>query len=159
MAIHLEVPTSKPTHTEDTGNPRTNSTPTHRASIAVSAAERARRHLNARLANPLEGYTYSELQKMGRAYALDNALTDEDDVRAMEIGACLARDGTSLRHARRLGVSDEEMAVLERELSHRWSQPRLLYLVIVMCSICAAVQGMGALVSQEIGLFVVADCL
>lgn len=96
---------------------------------------------------------------MGRAYALDNALTDEDDVRAMEIGACLARDGTSLRHARRLGVSDEEMAVLERELSHRWSQPRLLYLVIVMCSICAAVQGMGALVSQEIGLFVVADCL
>ena len=140
MTSHLQVPSPNPTHTEDTSDP-----PFHRPSIAVSAAERARRHLNARLANPLEGYTYNELQKMGRAYALDNALTDDDDVRAMEIGACLARDPGYLRHAKRLGVTDEELGVLEREMSHRWEQPRLLYLVIVMCSVCAAVQGMGAL--------------
>lgn len=80
---------------------------------------------------------------MGRAYAHDNALVEEGDMRAMEIGACLARDPTHLRLAKRFGVTDEELVVLERELSHRWAQPRLLYLVIVMCSTCAAVQGMG----------------
>jgi hypothetical protein len=150
MAIHLEVPGKKPassqdSHIENTSESRSGSPPAHRASIAVSAAERARRHLNARLANPLQGYTYNELQKMGRAYAHDNALTDSDDVRAFEIGACLAREPTYLKHATRLGATDEEMAVLEHELSHRWAQPRLLYLVVALCSICAAVQGMGRL--------------
>lgn len=148
MGVHLEVPGEKPelsqeSHIEDTSEPRNGSPPAHRASIAVSAAERARRHLNARLANPLQGYTYNELQKMGRAYALDHALTDEDDVRAFEIGASLAREPTYLKHAQRLGVTEEELVVLEQELSHRWAQPRLLYLVVVLCSTCAAVQGMG----------------
>jgi hypothetical protein len=147
MAIHLEVPGEKPassqdSHIEDTSESRNESAPAHRASIA---AERARRHLNARLANPLQGYTYNELQKMGRTYAHDNALTGPDDVRAFEIGACLAREPTYLKHATRLGSTDEELAVLEHELSHRWAQPRLLYLVVALCSVCAAVQGMGML--------------
>lgn len=148
MGLHLEVPGEKPdsphdSHIDDVSGPRNDSPPSHRASIAVSAAERARRHLNARLANPLQGYTYNELQKMGRAYAHENALADPDDLRAFEIGACLAREPTYLKHAARLGVTEEELVVLEKELTHRWAQPRLLYLVVVLCSICAAVQGMG----------------
>ena len=148
MGIHLEVPGEKPgssqeSHIEYASESQNDSPPAHRASIAVSAAERARRHLNARLANPLQGYTYNELKKMGRAYAHDNALNEPEDVRAFEIGACLAREPTYLRHATRLGVTDEELAVLEHELTHRWAQPRRLYLVVAICSLCAAVQGMG----------------
>lgn len=148
MEIHLEVPgeksgSSQESHIEYASESRNDSPPCPRASIAVSAAERARRHLNARLANPLQRYTYNELQKMGRAYAHDNALNEPEDVRAFEIGACLAREPTYLGHAARLGVTDEELAVLEHELSHRWAQPRLLYLVVAICSLCAAVQGMG----------------
>lgn len=115
----------------------------HRPSVAQSAAERARRNINAKLANPLQGYSYNELQKMGRAYAYEHALAEKDDVRALEIGACLARDPTNLKHVKEFGVTDEEHAILEKEISHRWSQPWILYLVIILCSTCAAVQGMG----------------
>jgi len=119
-----------------------------RPSVMYSAAERARRNINARLANPLQRYSHHELQKMGRSYANDNGLAERDDIRALEIGACLARDADNLRHAKRLGVTDEELLVLEREITHRWSQPLRMYLVIVLCSACAAVQGMGTSSNQ-----------
>jgi Na+/melibiose symporter-like transporter len=109
--------------------------------------------MNARLANPLQGYTYGELRKMGRAYAYDNALAEPEDVRAMEIGACLARDLGELDHANDLGLSEEELDVLKNELEHRWAQPRLLYLVIALCSLCAAVQGMDETVVNGAQLF------
>ena len=118
-------------------------TPSRRPFVVQSAAERARRHLNAKLANPLQDYSYSELRRMGRAYAYEHALAEKDDVRALEIGAMLAREPENITHVQRLGVTDEEYAVLEKELTHRWSQPWTLYLVIVLCSMCAAVQGMG----------------
>jgi hypothetical protein len=122
---------------------RSQSMTDHRPSVAQSAAERARRNINAKLANPLQGYNYNELRKMGRAYAFEHALAEEDDVRAMEIGACLARDPEDLSKCKDFGVTDEEYEVLNKEVTHRWSQPYTLYLVIVLCSTCAAVQGMG----------------
>ena len=125
----------------------------YRPSVALSAAERARRNINAKLANPLLGYTYTELRRKGRAYAYDYALAEADDVRALEIGACLARDPGDLSYAKELGITDQELEVLENERNHRWSQPRLLYLVIVLCSVCAAVQGMDETVVNGAQLF------
>jgi hypothetical protein len=125
----------------------------YRPSVALSAAERARRNINAKLANPLLGFTYAELRRKGRAYAYDHALAEADDVRALEIGACLAQDPEDLSHAKELGLTAEEFQVLEKEHSHRWSQPWSLYLVIVMCSICAAVQGMDETVVNGAQLF------
>ncbi|PVI07261.1 H(+)-myo-inositol cotransporter [Periconia macrospinosa] len=125
----------------------------YRPSISQTAAERARRHLNAKLENPLADFNFNELRKMGRAYAHGHGLADPEDVRALEIGACLARDPADLSHAKELGVTDEEFAVLEHEIEHRWSQPRLLYLVIVICSACAAVQGMDETVVNGAQLF------
>ncbi|KAF2659379.1 putative MFS sugar transporter [Lophiostoma macrostomum CBS 122681] len=125
----------------------------HRPSVAVPAAERARRNINAKLANPLGSYSYHELRKMGRAYATEHALVEKDDVRAFEIGACLAREPEDISRAKELGVSDEEYEVLEKEISHRWSQPWTLYLVIVLCSTCAAVQGMDETVVNGAQLF------
>ncbi|KAF2256823.1 hypothetical protein BU26DRAFT_527085 [Trematosphaeria pertusa] len=125
----------------------------HKERVAQSAAERARRNINAKLANPLQGYSYNELQKMGRAYAYEHALAEKDDVRALEIGACLARDPTNLKHVKEFGVTDEEHAILEKEISHRWSQPWILYLVIILCSTCAAVQGMDETVVNGAQLF------
>jgi hypothetical protein len=117
---------------------------TIRPSITISAAERARRNLNIRLSNPLGDYTYPELCKMGRAYAIDQGLTAAEDMRAFEIGACLARDPTKLiDEAKQLGATDNEIETLENETKKRWSQPKRLYWVIAICSVCAAVQGMG----------------
>lgn len=121
-----------------------NTTLSTRPSVSVPAAERARRNLNIRLSNPLVDYTYSELRRMGRAYANEHGLTDDEDVRAMEIGACLARSpGHIVGEAKEFGATDDEIGVLEREGAKRWSQPRILYWVIAICSMCAAVQGMG----------------
>lgn len=125
----------------------------HRPSIAQSAAERARQSLNAKLANPLSGYSYNELKKMGRAYAYEHALVEPEDVRALEIGACLARNPGNVDEAKSFGVTDEEIAILEREITHRWSQPFTLYLVIILCSICAAVQGMDETVVNGAQIF------
>ncbi|KAF2005149.1 proton myo-inositol cotransporter [Amniculicola lignicola CBS 123094] len=129
------------------------SQPTHRPSVAASAAERARRNINAKLANPLQGYNYNELHKMGRAYAYENSLGEKDDIRAMEIGACLARNPENMENLRELGCTQEEEEILKKEVSHRWSQPRTLYLVIVLCSVCAAVQGMDETVVNGAQLF------
>lgn len=97
--------------------------------------------LSAKLANPLAGKTHTELEDMGARYAKQHQLGDDEDIRAFQKGACLAQDPQKFRDV--AGLTPQEMDVLEKEFTNRWSQPRLLYLVIVLCSACAAVQGMG----------------
>jgi hypothetical protein len=113
-----------------------------RSSIASTAADRARRNLNAKLANPLDGYSFAELKGLGREYAKTHAIAEPEDIRAFELGAVLAQNPEKFEIIRD-HCSSEEMTVLEKEFSSRWSQPKLLYLVIILCSTCAAVQGMG----------------
>ncbi|KAF2267306.1 hypothetical protein CC78DRAFT_541754 [Lojkania enalia] len=147
-----ESPHSNTEYAEDKDRSASMST-AHRGSVAQSATERARRNMNAKLANPLQGYSYDELRKMGRAYAYEHALAEEEDVRALEIGACLAKDPQNMEHASSLGVTEEEQHVLTMEIEHRWSQPWTLYLVIILCSVCAAVQGMDETVVNGAQIF------
>lgn len=118
---------------------------TRNASFSSSsqAAEFERKKANALLANPLKGYTHAQLRQMGKAYALEHALVEPEDFRAFELGAALAQDPEAWESVQ--GLTNEEQDVLRREFESRWSQPKLLYLVIVLCSTCAAVQGMGKL--------------
>jgi hypothetical protein len=106
-----------------------------------NAAERARRNLNAKLSNPLAGYSHAELRKQGRVFALNHEIREEEDVRAFELGAVLAQ--APERFASIEGLTAHEKAILLHEVEHRWSQPKKMYLVIVLCSLSAAVQGMG----------------
>ena len=108
---------------------------------SITAAERARRNANAKLANPLAGYSHAELRTKGANYVKKYAIGDAEDVRAFEIGACLAQDPA--RYDAIEGITGEELEVLKKEFTNRWSQPKLMYVVIVLCSTCAAVQGMG----------------
>jgi len=114
----------------------------YRGSVASTAADRARRNVNMKINNPLDGYTESELRVMGSNYAKMHAIAEPDDIRAFELGAILAQHPEDFRRISN-HASQEEMAVLEKEYASRWSQPAILYLVIVLCSTCAAVQGMG----------------
>jgi hypothetical protein len=113
-----------------------------RGSVASTAADRARRNVNMKINNPLDEYTQSELRTMGIAYAKMHGMADPEDVRAFEIGAVLAQEPQKFERIRDQ-TSPQEMAVLEKEYASRWSQPAILYLVIILCSTCAAVQGMG----------------
>ena len=103
--------------------------------------DQLRHNINAKIANPLAGLTHDELARRGELYVRENSMGDEEDIRAFRLGAVIAQD--PLRFSEINGLTPEESTILEREITHKWSQPKLLYLVIVLCSICAAVQGMG----------------
>lgn len=116
-------------------------------------ADRRRRELNLRIANPLSGYNAQQLGDLGEQYCRENSLGDEEDIRAFRLGAQVAQD--PLKHAQVEGLTDEERRIFQDEVDHKWRQPKLLYLVIVLCSTCAAVQGMGmssAIISLVLGL-------
>src|SRR4051812_14153860 len=102
--------------------------------------DQLRANINAKIANPLAGFSHKELSEKGEAYVRKFQIGDEEDIRAFRLGAILAQDPN--KHAEVDGLTAEEGEVLTKEITHKWSQPRLLYLVIVLCSTCAAVQGM-----------------
>ena len=106
-----------------------------------TAAERARRNLNAKLSNPLAGFSHTELRRQGRSFAITHDMGDETDIRAFELGAVLAQSPE--RYATVGGLTSPEKEVLRREFAHRWDQPWKMYAVIGLCSLSAAVQGMG----------------
>lgn len=106
-----------------------------------TAAERARRNLNAKLSNPLAGFTASELRAQGRNFAIMHEMGDTSDIRAFELGAVLAQ--APERYATVEGLTAPEKELLRREFAHRWSQPWKMYAVVALCSLSAAVQGMG----------------
>mgnify|MGYP006996944150 CR=1 FL=1 len=104
-------------------------------------AEHARRNLNAKLSNPLAGFSHTELRDQGRTFAELHEMGDESDIRAFELGAVLAQSPE--RYDNVAGLTNKEKAVLRREVTHRWSQPWKMYVVITLCSLSATVQGMG----------------
>jgi hypothetical protein len=115
---------------------------------APGAEDRRRRELNLRIANPLGGYNAQQLGDMGEQYCRENQLGDDEDIRAFRLGAQVAKD--PLRHANVPGLTEEEIRTFQDEVDHKWRQPKLLYLVIVLCSTCAAVQGMGMCESSQV---------
>ncbi|KAL9015177.1 MAG: hypothetical protein Q9173_000208 [Seirophora scorigena] len=107
---------------------------------AMTAVERARRTENAELANPLAKFSHTMLEEKGREYAQKYKVDDEEDLRAFAIGAVLAQDPSKYETV--AGLTEEERKVLHQEDHHRWHQPAALYIVILVCSTCAAVQGL-----------------
>jgi hypothetical protein len=100
-----------------------------------------------KLANPLAGYSPEDLRRQGAQYARLNDMVEVEDIRAFEIGAVLAQEPGAFSEM--MELTEEERVVLQGEVSSRWSQPKALYLVVVLCSTCAALQGMGKSYSIE----------
>lgn len=97
------------------------------------------RHINAKLANPLSGFTHDQLMEQGEAYARAHGM--EHLVDEFRKGAVLAQDHKA--YDRLPFLSGQEKAALHREQTKKWQHPRQLYYMVVMCSVAAAVQGMG----------------
>ncbi|KAJ6179043.1 hypothetical protein N7519_009504 [Penicillium mononematosum] len=117
----------------------------------VGTAERARRNLNAKLSNPLAGFSHTELRNQGRTFAELHEMGDESDIRAFELGAVLAQSPEQYDNV--AGLTNKEKAVLRREVTHRWSQPWKMYVVITLCSLSATVQGMDQTVVNGAQIF------
>lgn len=106
-------------------------------------AERTRRKLNLKLANPLGNISKEKVADMGEQYCREYGLGDAEDIRAFRLGAQISKDSLKFREIE--GLTEEELKVFDDEIHHKWKQPKQLYLVILLCSLCAAVQGMGEL--------------
>ncbi|KAI1341671.1 sugar transporter-domain-containing protein [Xylariaceae sp. FL0016] len=98
------------------------------------------RNLNAKIANPLAGIPREQLLQEATSFAADHGLTEHAGL--LRKGALIAQDPTGFEKLEGAEALDEaEVYALNREISHKWSVPKLLYLTIITCSIGAAVQG------------------
>ncbi|KAI0391038.1 hypothetical protein F5Y17DRAFT_461229 [Xylariaceae sp. FL0594] len=102
--------------------------------------QRKRLEASAKLENPLAGLSPAELAERAEDFCRQHGITDEEDRRAFRLGAMIAGDMNKFHTVD--GLTDSEKDVLDREITHKWSNPPMLYAVIVICSLCAAVQGM-----------------
>ncbi|EPE27308.1 MFS general substrate transporter [Glarea lozoyensis ATCC 20868] len=110
-----------------------------------------RSNINAKLENPLRGFTTRELAAKGEAYCRDNGISDEEDIRAFRLGAVIAQNFELYADCE--GLTPDENDALESEIEHKWRQPWYLWLIVILCSICAAVQGMDETVVNGAQIF------
>ncbi|KAJ4307189.1 hypothetical protein N0V88_000568 [Collariella sp. IMI 366227] len=123
----------------------------HQHDLGPDGTAKDGRDVSKKLANPLAGISPERLAAMGEDYARLAELTSDEDMRAFRLGAMLAGGQTS--HHSIPDLTDEEREILERETTHKWSNPKMLYWMIAVCSLCAAVQGMDETVVNGAQIF------
>ena len=97
-----------------------------------------RDRLNALFQNPLGGKSkeqlFSDVEEFCNKWDLQN------DIDVFKRGALVAQSPHSVENIDEL--TEDDRYHLAREHTHKWHQPATLYYLVIMCSICAAVQGM-----------------
>lgn len=97
-------------------------------------------NLEGKIKNPLAGIPRHELLAQVEEFAADKGLTEYTEL--LKKGALVAQDPDSAEEIHgEYKLDDGEITVLQREVSHKWRVPRMLYMTIITCSIGAAVQG------------------
>lgn len=109
-----------------------------------SASDKEVKHIdntsaNVKLANPLAGIPHDQLMEDAAQFAKSHGLGHLEE--EFKKGALVAQDPTVFESLPQL--SEEDKAVLRREITHRWAQPLQLYYLVIMCSLSAAVQGVS----------------
>lgn len=109
--------------------------------------------VSALLRNPLAGVSEEEVLRDVDAFIDEKGLADSRE--AFRKGALLARVNQRPNGFESIAaLTEEDKQILRHEVEHRWSQPFMLYFLVVLCAGSAIVQGMdqtavnGAQVSQ-----------
>lgn len=100
--------------------------------------------LSAAFENPLSGVPKAQLLEDVETFCQEHNLMDHIDV--FRRGALVAQRPNETDSIEELTAEDRD--VLNREKTHRWSQPFTLYWLVIMCSLAAAVQGMDETVNN-----------
>lgn len=100
--------------------------------------------LNALFENPLGNIPKEQLMADVDEFCAKYSLMQYND--SFRKGALVAQNPHALASIQEL--NDDDRNHLEREHTHKWSQPRMLYYLVIMCSVCAAVQGMDETVNN-----------
>ena len=103
--------------------------------------ETASKTANERLANPLEGIPPDQVWADAANFAHEHGLGHLAET--FSKGALVAQDPTSFESLSQL--TDQDKEVFRRERTHRWDHPITLYWLVVLCSVAAAVQGVGSI--------------
>ncbi|KAI1430662.1 hypothetical protein GGR50DRAFT_698783 [Xylaria sp. CBS 124048] len=106
----------------------------------LDEGQRKRIEASAKLENPLAGLSPDQLARRGEDFCSQHGITDAEDVRAFRLGAMIAGDLNRFDTVD--GLRPSEIEALHQESTNKWKNPRMLYIVISICSLCAAVQGM-----------------
>lgn len=97
-------------------------------------------NLEAKIKNPLTGIPKHELMAQCERFAAEKGLTEYIDY--FKKGALVAQDPDNFENIHgEQKLDDAEIFALQREASHKWRVPKMLYMTIITCSIGAAVQG------------------
>jgi len=112
----------------------------HNESLAQSPDRGSFENVNAKLANPLAGLSHEQLMEDAKVFAETHGMSEL--TLEFQKGALIAQDPTAFESLPLLDEDDRN--VLRRELTHKWDQPKMLYYLVVLCSMAAAVQGVSA---------------
>lgn len=104
--------------------------------IIFSAVAMTKTKALCRIKNPLAHLSKGQVLGDAESFAREHQL--DDIVGFIKKGALLARNPASAHVVP--GITDEELAAVGNEASHKWRQPKSLYFTIILCSIGAAVQ-------------------
>ena len=105
----------------------------------VKHLDTATSNVNAKLANPLYGIPADQLMDDAGNFAKEHGLGHLEDT--FRKAALVAQDPPSFESIDAL--TEDDKAILRREITHRWDQPWELYYLVIMCSLAAAVQGVS----------------
>ncbi|KAJ3931602.1 MAG: hypothetical protein NXY57DRAFT_1006770 [Lentinula lateritia] len=94
-------------------------------------------NVNARIQNPLHGIPKAKLMAQVEQFAREKGM--EEQLPYLKKGALLAQNPKDFENIPEL--DEEDRAIIRREVTHRWSQPKDMYKTVIICSIAAAVQG------------------
>jgi len=112
-----------------TGPARNKSTATQGSTVA------------ALLKNPLTGMSEADVIADVDRFVDEKGLREHRE--AFRTGALLARVGQRPDGFEQLdSITDDQKEKLRHEIAHRWSQPFMLYFLVVLCAGSAIVQGM-----------------
>ena len=90
-----------------------------------------------RIRNPLEGIPRVTLLHNVEEFARDIGMVEQTSL--LQRGALVAQNPPAFEEITEL--EETERVALRREVTHKWSQPRSLYLTVILCSVGAALQG------------------
>lgn len=97
--------------------------------------------VSAQLRNPLAGLSEEDVLRDVERFVDEKGLQDSrDDFRKGALLSRVINRPNGFEHVSSL--SDEEREALRYEVTHRWSQPFMLYFLVVLCAGSAIVQGM-----------------
>ncbi|KAH7002314.1 hypothetical protein EDB80DRAFT_579144 [Ilyonectria destructans] len=109
-------------------------------------------NLQAKIKNPLEGIPREQLMRDVEAWTEKKGL--QEHVEIFKKGALVAQNPANAHNIDGpQKLTDRELEVLEREVTHRWDMPRKLLITIATCSIGAAVQGWDQTGSNGANIF------